>query len=185
MAIERALVKIIKTLIFCATCLLVFLLAGAATCTLRARYGVVPKLRARFAYMNLANLHVYSFLEYNQANPEQGKAALLLYLDVLKRIEKDGAVLPETTLHFESALTYLRLYRLESAAGNSAAADDYMRSAQKENLALGWKEADVSTEALARNIATRETNEAKLYNSNDAKSSGSEPKPCRSKEATK
>jgi len=109
----------------------------------------------------------------------------LLYLDVLKRIERGGAALPETTLHFELALTYLRLYRLELAAGNPASADEYMRSAQKENLALGWKEADASAEALARIIATRETNEAKLYNSNDAKSSGPEPKPCRSKEATK
>lgn len=177
--------KIIRTLLFCAACLLAFLLAGAATCTLRARYGVIPKVRARFAYMNIANLHIYSFLEYNQANSEQGKAALLLYLDALKRIENDGAVLPKTTLHYESALTYLRLYRLELAAGHSASADDYMRSAQKEDLALGWKEADVSTEALARIIATRETNEAKLYNSNDAKSSEPKPKPCGSKETTK
>jgi hypothetical protein len=56
------------------------------------------------------------------------------------------------------------LYRLESAVGNGAVADGYMVSAQREFSSLKWKEEDVSTEALTKDIETRESNEAKLYN---------------------
>jgi hypothetical protein len=67
-------------------------------------------------------------------------------------------------LHHDFGLTYLRLYRLELAAGDLASADRYMQSAQQELSELGWKQENLSTEALAKQIETRESNEAKLYN---------------------
>jgi hypothetical protein len=76
------------------------------------------------------------------------------------------------------------LYRLESAAGNGAAADGYMRSAQIELSALGWKEEQVSTEALKKDIETRESNEAQYYN-RKMQSPATEGKPGQSQEKSK
>jgi hypothetical protein len=117
-----------------------------------------------YAYVDAGNLERYSFLQYNQAGPEEGRAALQQYLSLLQRIQDEHINSPPDTLHRDFGLTYLRLYRLESAAGNSVLADGYMRSAQKEFLSLGWKEEDVSTEALKKDIETRELNEARFYN---------------------
>lgn len=156
--------KTLGTAFFCLGCLLVFLLAAAASCLTRAKYRSVPELESEYAYLYAGNLERYSFLQYNQSGPEEGRAALQQYLKLLQRIKDEHINFPSVVLHRDFGLTYLRLYRLESAAGNGAAADGYMRSAQMEFSALGWKEDDVSTEALKKDIETRESNEAQSYN---------------------
>ncbi len=154
--------KVLKTVLFCFACLLVFLVTGAASCAIRAKYGYLPKVRASLAYSYAALLGEYSFLQYNQAGGEQGKTALLDYVGMLQKIRSDRIQYPENILHFDSALTYLRLYRLEVAANNSTKPEEYLRSAQKELSSMGKK--DVSAELLIKLIETREANEAKLYN---------------------
>jgi hypothetical protein len=157
-------VKSLRTTLLGFGCLLVFLLTATASCVLRAKLRSVPDLKSEFAYMYAGNLERYSFLQYNQASPEEGRAALLQYLKLLQRIEDEHINFPSVTLHRDFGLTYLRLYRLESAAGNGAVAEGYMASAQREYSSLKWKEEDVSTEALKKDIETRESNEAKSYN---------------------
>ena len=156
--------KTLRTTLFCLGCLLVLLLAAATSCLLRAKYRSVPKLKSEYAYLYAGNLERYSFLQYNQAGPEEGREALQQYLRLLQRIKDEHINFPSVTLHRDFGLTFLRLYRLESAAGNGAAADGYMKSAQREFSSLGWKEENVSTEALKEDIETRESNEAKFYN---------------------
>jgi hypothetical protein len=146
--------KVLKSIFFCFVCLLAFLVAGAASCTIRAKYWGIPKVRASLAY---------SFLQYNQADAEQGKAALLDYLGLLDRIQNERIQYPRYTLHFDAGLTYLRLYRLEMAANKPAEAGEYLRSAQKEFASSGMR-GDLSSETLAKNIAVREAGEAKRYN---------------------
>ena len=140
------------------------MLTATATCLLRAKHRSVPDLRSQYAYLYAGNLERYSFLQYNQANPEEGRAALLQYIKLLQRIIDEHINFPPVTLHGDFGLTYLRLYRLESAAGNGAIADGYMASARREFSSLKWKEEDLSTEALKKLIETRESNESKLYN---------------------
>lgn len=156
--------KTLRTAIFGLGCLLIFLLTAAASCLLRAKHRSVPDLKSEYAYLYAGNLERYSLLQYNQASPEEGRAALLQYLKLLQRIKDEHINFSPVTLHRDFGLTYLRLYRLESAAGNGAVADGYMASAQREFSSLKWKEEDVSTEALKKDIETRESNEAKLYN---------------------
>ncbi|HUJ30982.1 MAG TPA: hypothetical protein VLY23_06850 [Candidatus Acidoferrum sp.] len=156
--------KVLKVVLFCLACATAFCVAAAASCVLRAKYSSVPELKSKFAYMYAVNLARYSFLQYNQASPDQGRKALLEYLKLLQRIRDEKIQYPQGTLHRNFGLTYLRLYRLESTAGNSAAADAYMKSAQKEWSALGWKDKDVSAEGLSKLIELRESNEQKLYN---------------------
>jgi hypothetical protein len=153
-----------KTILFCAACLFVFLVAAAMSCVIRAKYSSVPEMRSQFAYNYVANLGRYSFLQYNQASPDQGRKALLEYLKLIQRIRDEHIQYSQNTLHKDFGLTYLRLYRVESADGNSAVADDYMKASQEEWAALGWKNQDVSIEALSKLIEKRESNERKLYN---------------------
>lgn len=159
---EATPMKTVKTLLLCLACLLVFVVTAATSCAIRAKYWELPKLRAGFAHSYAAFLGEYSFLQYKQAGGEQAKTALLAYLGELRRIQREKIRYPENSLHFDSALTYLRLYRLEVAANNPSKADEYLRSAQKELTSLGWK--DVSAEHLIRVIAAREIDEARLYN---------------------
>lgn len=174
--------KTLKTILFCFTCALAFLLAAAISCALRAKYSSLPKLRTEYAYMYVANVEEYSFLQYNQASPEQGREALLEYLKLLQQIRDEQITFPQTFLHREFGLTYLRLYRLESAAGSLAIADDYMKSAQKEWSEVGWKADDVSSEALSKLIETRESREKKLYNSDRLQNPTAQAKQDKSKE---
>ncbi len=170
-----------KTILWCFTCGLVFLLAGAVSCALRAKYSSVPKVKSAFAYEYAANLEQYSFLQYSQANSEQGRVALLDYLRLLQRIRDEQITFPQTTLHRDFGLTYLRLYRLESTAGNPAIADQFMKSAQQE-WPLGWKTEDVSSEALNKLIEKRELNERKLYNGSGLQGPTADAKQAKSKQ---
>jgi hypothetical protein len=154
--------KVVKIILFCFACLLVFLITGAASCAIRAKYRDLPKIRASLAYSYVGFFGEYSFLQYNQAGGEQGKTALLDCLGILQRIQNEKIKYPERALHFYSDLTYLRLYRLEVAANNSAKAGEYIRSAQNELAILGQK--DVSAENLIKSIEAQEADEAKLYN---------------------
>lgn len=152
--------KVLRTILFLLGCFLVFLVSGAISCALRAKYRTTPLWRSSSAYMYVAVLDRFAFLQYNQANPQQGKAALLKYLKLMQRIRNEQIRFPEDTLHYNSGLTYLRLYRLESSVGDLPAADAAIRSAQEEVHFLGWK--DVSREFLQKNIETREATEAML-----------------------
>lgn len=120
-------------------------------------------LRADFAYMYSGILQQYAFLQCSQTDDEQGKKAQLQYLALLQRIRNEGIKYPQNQLHGDAGMAYLRLYRIESTAGNASAAADNMRSAQKEFSALGWNDKQISADALAKLIETREANEAKLY----------------------
>jgi hypothetical protein len=168
--------KRLKTVLLCCIC---FLAAAAVTCFLRAKYSWVPDLKVMYAYAYVGNVQRYSFLQYNQANPERGKTALLQYLELLERIRSEHIAYSPNRLHHDFALTYLRLYRLESAAGNSSTADNYMKSAQKELLAQGAQEKEVSTEALARLIAARELKESELYNDTPIPIEEKKPEPSK------
>jgi len=154
----------VRKILFGLSCVLAFLLAAAVSCALRAKFKFVPEVKASYARMYAENLDRYSFLQYNQASSDQGKAALLEYIKFLQRIRAEHIEFPPNLLRYDFGLAYLRLYRLEMAAGDPAGADRDMQSAQEELSGLGWKQADLSTEALAKQIQTRESNEAKLYN---------------------
>src|SRR6266436_4086911 len=155
--------KALKSLLFCFACTLVVLLAGAITCSVRAKYRSLPTVKAAAAYSYVPFLGEYSFLQYNQAGGEQGRTALLEYLTELQKIQTEKVRYPKQTLGFDSALTYLRLYRLELATGSSSKAEDYLGAAQKELSSIGWK--DVSPDHLIKAIQTREIEESRLYNS--------------------
>lgn len=158
----------VRKILFGLSCVVAFSLAAAVSCALRAKFKCVPEVKASDARMYAENLDRYSFLQYNQASPDQGKAALLEYIKFLQRIRAERIEFPPNLLRFDFGLTYLRLYRLELAAGDPASADRDMQSAQKELSGLGWKQEDLSTDALAKQIQTRESNEAKLYNASPA-----------------
>ncbi len=64
--------KALKSLLFCFACTLVVLLAGAITCSVRAKYRSLPTVKAAAAYSYVPFLGEYSFLQYNQAGGEQG-----------------------------------------------------------------------------------------------------------------
>ncbi|MFZ0213512.1 MAG: hypothetical protein WBE20_05910 [Candidatus Acidiferrales bacterium] len=157
--------KFLKTILLCGMC---FLVAATATCVLRAKYGWLPSLKASYASDYSENVGRYSFLQYNQAGPEQGRTALLQYLNLLERIRRENIDYPKNQLHRDFALTYLRLYRIESAAGNASASDNFMKSAQKELLAVGAKEQRVSPEVLAKLIETHDSKMDQLYNETDS-----------------
>ncbi|MHB8755883.1 MAG: hypothetical protein ACYC92_13150 [Candidatus Acidiferrales bacterium] len=154
--------KILKAILFCFGCFLAFLLAAGVSCALRAKYSLVPKLRTEFAYMYADNLAHYSFLQYNQAGSDQGRTALLQYLNLLQRIRNERIPYSARTLRLNFILTYLHLYRLESSAGNSTAADNYIKSAQKEWTDLGWKNEGSSIEAFKRLNQSLRTSEAQF-----------------------
>ncbi|HEY6265923.1 MAG TPA: hypothetical protein VIW93_14070 [Candidatus Acidoferrum sp.] len=155
--------KVVESILFCFACLLVFLITGVASCAIRVKYRDLPKVRASLAYSYAGFFGEYSFLQYNQAGGKQGITALLDYLGILQRIQDEKIKYPEKALHFCSDMTYLRLYRLEVKAGNSAKANEYIRSAQNELAILGRK--DVSAENLIKSIEAQEAYEEKLYNS--------------------
>lgn len=154
----------LKSVAFGFLCTLVFLVAAATTSISRAKYRLIPRLKTEFAYMYAGILERYSFLQYSQAGPDQGREALLRYLKFLQLIRDEPIQYPPQLLNRDLGLTYLRLYRLESAAGNSVAADESMRSAQGAWSAVGWKNDEVSAAALQKLIETRESEEQKLYN---------------------
>lgn len=153
--------KVLKTILLCGVS---FLVAATVTCFLRAKYNCLPDLKESYAFGYADNVDRYSFLQYSQAGPEQGKVALLQYIKLLDRIRRENIIYPQNLLHRDFALTYLRLYRIESAAGDALAANDYMKSAQKELIAQGAKEQQVSSKALTKLIEARESREAELYN---------------------
>jgi hypothetical protein len=154
----------LKPIAFGFLCTLVFLVAAATTSISRAKYRAIPRLKTEFAYLYAGILERYSFLQYSQAGPDQGKEALLRYLKFLEQIRDEPIQYPPNLLNRDFGLTYLRLYRLESTAGNSVAADEFMRSAQVAWSAVGWKSDEVSVASLQKLIEARESEERKLYN---------------------
>ncbi len=104
-----------------------------------------------------------SFLQYNQAGGEYGRAALLAYLRVLQKVQDEKIPYPQRMLARETALTHLRLYRLDLEEDKSAEANADLAIAQKELVSAEFK-GDASPESLAKSIATREASDAKLYN---------------------
>src|SRR5712692_5726183 len=155
--------KAVRMILFCFACLLVFLVFGVATCTIRAKYRYFPDVRASLAYSYAAFFSEYAFLQSNQAGGEQGKTALLEYLGILQRFQNEKIKYPEKILHLYSELTYLRLYRLEVDTNNPAKADQYLRSAENELAILGHR--DITPEQLIKYIQAQEASEAKLYSS--------------------
>lgn len=173
--------KVLKTVLFCFSCLLAFLLAAGVSCALRAKYRSIPALRTQFAYMYAGNLAHYSFLQYNQAGSDQGRTALLQYLSLLQRIRNEHIEYSARTLHLNFVLTYLDFYRLESTAGNSAAADGYMKDAQREWSALGWKNQDASMEAFKKLNQSLQASEAQFSSGGDLRAPPTQRKADKSK----
>jgi hypothetical protein len=155
--------KVLKGIIFCFASVGVFLVAGALTCAVRAKYRTVPELKSRVAYSCAGLVADYSFLQYNQAGGEQGKSALQENLEVLHKIQLEKIRYSPNKLHSDYGLTYLRLYRLELAEHEPTEAAAYMTSALREFASVPWK-GDLSAEGLANAIATREDSENKNYN---------------------
>lgn len=141
----------------------VFLMAGAVTCGLRAKYRCLPEIKLLAAYRYIGLVGDTSFLQYNQAGGEYGRAALLAYLRVLQKVQDEKIPYPQRMLARETALTHLRLYRLDLEEDKSAEANAHLATAQKELLSAGFT-SDPSFESLAKSIATREASDAKLYN---------------------
>ncbi len=137
---------------------------AVGSCAIRVKYSALPKLRGSSASFYARFLEGYSFLQYNQASAEEGKTALLVYLGELQKIQNEKIEYPKKSLHFDFALTYLRLYRLELVASNSTKAEEYLSSAQNEFSMLG--QTNVSTESLIKAIEKREIDEARIYNGN-------------------
>lgn len=175
--------KVLRNILFYLVCATVVLVAAVGSCAFRAKYSLVPKLRSTDAYMYATNLDRYSFLQYDQAGPDQGRRALLEYLKLLDRIRGEKIEYPQVTLHRDFGLTYLRLYRLELADGNPSAAGNYMKSAQEEWSALGWK--DVSAETLTTYLETLECKEQKLYNTTGIQAPAGQENPDEPRGASK
>lgn len=79
--------KVFKNILFCFGCLAIFLIAGAVSCAIRAKYRSLPQLRSTLAYSNAGLVYNFSFLQYNQASGEEGRTALMRYLEVLQKIQ--------------------------------------------------------------------------------------------------
>lgn len=79
----------------------------------------------------------FSREQYEQADSEHGRAALLTYASVLESIEKASY---GKRLKFELSLAYTRLAVLEDNAGNSAQSHAYMTKARYWNLANGGRD---------------------------------------------
>jgi hypothetical protein len=154
--------KLAKNSLFIGVCALVFLATAAISCGIRIKYYSLPNTRAESAAVYANLLGEYCFLQYNQADDEQGKAALLVYVAFLETTRAQIPNYPARDLHFRLGLTYLRLYRLEITANDGAKASEYLQAAQREFTTLGLK--DVSADHLTKTIETRESNETKLYN---------------------
>jgi len=154
--------KLTKIFLFTGACALVFLATAAVSCGIRTKYYALPNMRAGSAALYADLLREYYFLQYNQAGDEQGKVALLEYIAFLEKTRTQIKNYPARNLHFNLALTYLRLYRLETASSNHAKANEHLQAAQREFTILGQK--DISADQLIKDIETRESNEAKLYN---------------------
>lgn len=152
-----------KIVLSCLLGLIVFLVTGAAVSAIRIKYRSLPEARGILAYFYSSFVSEYAFLQYNQAGGEQGRKALLDYLQVIQEIRERKMQTRQDRLHYEYGLTCLRLYRLEMAANKPAEAENYLRSAQQELSSAGLK--DVSAEQLIKSMETREAGEAKLYNS--------------------
>ena len=174
---KRGSVKALKIVRFCSNCGLIFILAAVTSGILRAKYSLVPQIRTEYAYLYVSNVDQYSFLQYNQSDSDRGRSALLEYVSLLQRVRSENIIFPLNTLHRDFGLTYLRLYRLESADGNSVKAEEYMMSAQREWSELGWKADDLSTEALTKLIEKREAYERALYNASGVSTSAQQAKP--------
>jgi len=153
---------LLRTALFC---IFAFLVAAGAACILRARYASVPDTESSYAMSDESNLARYSFLQASQADTSDGRVALVEYVNLLKRIRREGLKFPEKRLRYDLGLAYLRLFRLELLAGNSQAADSYMKLAQQELSSLGWKKDDLATAALEESIDKQEAAEEKLYGS--------------------
>jgi len=108
------------------------------------------------------NLAHYSFLQYNQAGPDQGRTALLQYLSFLQRIKNEYIRYSARILHMDFVLTYLHLYRLESTVGNSAVAAGYMNDAQRDWSALTWKNEDAAIAAFKKLNQSLSSSEARF-----------------------
>jgi hypothetical protein len=158
--------KVIKRILFCFACLGMFLVAGTLSCAIRAKYRTVPQLRSKVAHSYVGLVGDYSFLQYNQAGGEAGRAALLEYLDVLRTIENEKIPFSQNMLHGFRGLTFLRLYRLALAENKPDEGTKYLISAQEEFVSSGFKGV-ASTEDWAKSITTREAWEAKHYNNVD------------------
>src|SRR5713101_6923828 len=156
--------KVLNGILFSFACLVVFVVVGAATCAIRAHYKYTPVVKSSMADSYASLVSRYSFLQYNQAGGEQAKKALLDYLDVLQKIQNEGIQFPRSTTHFDSGLTYMRLYRLGVEANKPAEAADYLKLAQAEFSSRGWKSESISSESLIKKTEMREASEAKLYN---------------------
>jgi hypothetical protein len=158
--------KVLRKILFCFACLAMFLVAAALSCAIRAKYRAIPRYRSNIALSYLGLVGDYSFLQYNQAGGEAGRAALMEYLDVLRKIENEKIPFSQNMLHGFRGLTYLRLYRLAHAENKPDEETNDLLSAQKEFLSSGFKGV-ASPEDWAKSIATREAWEAKHYNNVD------------------
>lgn len=155
--------KVMRTAVFCLGCFAVFVFAAASTCFVRAGVHSIPELKSYDAWLHVGDLLRYSFLQYSQANPDEGRAALLEYVKFLQRTEDEHIRLPAKFVHASLGAAYLRLYRLESSEGNSTVAAQDMASAQREYSAAQLKTFDISTEALTKWIETDDLRHTNLY----------------------
>ncbi len=118
------------------------------------------ELKAACATAYLSFYGDYAYLQYKHANTESARQALHGYLDSVSGFESEKLPQMNRELAFDSGLTYLRLYRLETAANDTAEADRYMKLSEPEFASLGWK--DTSKSGLQKFIETREKNELPL-----------------------
>jgi hypothetical protein len=152
---------------FTVNCMLLFFLAAAITCGIRAKYRAIPWFQMNTDFSAMLLEADSSFLQYNQAGGEAGTEALLGYLGTLQKIQRSDKRFPQNKLHFEIGLTYLRLYRSAEAAGRPDQANSYLESAQWEFTKLGWQKESLSTQSLIKSLQTREAAEAKFYNADE------------------
>ncbi len=139
------------------------MLSALIACAITAERRYIPLIEYKDARMYLQNMRDYAFLQYTQAGPDQARAAMLVYLGGLKRVQDEHIPYPRNAMHYDSGLAYLRLYRLESSVGNRDAADADMRRAQEEFSGLGWKPDQFSVDALIKASESREAQERKTY----------------------
>ena len=139
------------------------MLSALITCAITAERRYIPLIKSKDARMYLQNLRDFAFLQYTQAGPDQARAAMLVYLGGLKRVQDEKIPYGQNAMHYDAGLAYLRLYRLESAAGNSEVADEDLRAAQKQFADLGWKPDQFSVDALIKASESREAQERKTY----------------------
>ncbi|MGA2374192.1 MAG: hypothetical protein ABSF72_01640 [Candidatus Sulfotelmatobacter sp.] len=137
-----------KTLKFCSTAVLSGLVIGV----LGGWHfgGVITKGRLIWEEMFASAGHgQLALVQYDQADPEHARQALLSDIDFSKSMAKLPSAQGDQALLIDMGRSYLKLAAIEDLAGNSALSHQYVLSAQESFRRIGR---DIPEEKLNKEV---------------------------------